>query len=537
VPAGTLLDSRDWILIYTENPNGLQLEPAFVRLLDNTSMAPESQVTNLRFEDTDKRTGVIAGMIQWIEPPYLADITGYSVFMATDASGTERLTIRQSITVGTTQVFLPPTERRSRDWIVVYTENAYGMSSVPAAFHVFDDDGMPPNATVSSVLFWDVDTMEDSVNGIITWFEPEDSASVQYYAVYFVVEGEEEEQIAQIPFGTNQWPVPANTALNASRHYIKVVTGNVYGLQLPEVLEMPLYDNIGTVPGSFVTGVAATDMDDGLGQVSMTISWTPPTAEYFAVAVLFATDPQGSDRFQVGQDVPMGTNSLIVPAGTQLLGRDFVLVVVYNQTSSAFLAIPKSLKLHDDSLSVPQVSVSGVSFTDEDPNIRKIQGAISWVPPANVATINAYVVYLATDASGSSKTQLGQAVSYGTNFLNVLSGTDRGSRDYILVYTKNSVGEQQTPASARLLDKTLVPPLETVSNISFSDSDPTLASLKVWSHGYLQWILQQSLNIMSTWRRILQAPTDPRSAQVQWWWVRTASAYNQELRLICGITF
>ena len=110
-----------------------------------------------------------------------------------------------------------------------------------------------------------------------------------------------------------------------------------------------------------------------------------------------------------------------------------------------------------------------------------------------------HVEHVVKDAAGSTKSQMGSDVAVGTNDVFLPSGTNRGSMQYILFYTKNPVGLQAVPASVIIMDLSQAVPSVSVSTLSFLDTDTgsaliggiaswqsymaTIYTGSIWGHG------------------------------------------------------
>lgn len=101
----------------------------------------------------------------------------------------------------------------------------------------------------------------------------------------------------------------------------------------------------------------------------------------------------------------------------------------------------------DPVLNVPNVSVTNVSFTDENPEALKISGTLSWTAPSSVENVTKYVIYGSSDAK-SKNVKLGE-VSVGTNSFQLTETVDLG---YLLVVAANAEGEAGTCASVAVTD-------------------------------------------------------------------------------------
>jgi len=382
----------------------------------------------------------------------------------------------------------------SRDWILVYTWNEQGLEPMPAFVHLFDNSGVVPTVSASSVSFFDVDTTPYFIGGAVSWDEHADSSSVQEYVVYFLQMVNESDGTAvkhragpNVMFGTNELVLNDNTALNNALH-VRVYTSNIFGMQVEPAYEKigfqaDVYDNIGTdFPPSSSNGPVADitfkDLDIRVGQVGGIISWSSPPAgtSVTGVGIFFAESSSGAGSAKFGE-VGQGASHAVVPWGTVIQGKDVIVLLVLLRAPGRFQAIPAASRLFDNTSVVPTVAARNVQLVDTDNATREIGGTLSWTDPEDTATITSYVVSLAEDASGSGRSQIGEVqYVFGTvsNSFAIPEATPIGSRDHILVHTQNFNGMQVAPPLSILYDLTLFPPSARPASVSFVDTDDRL---------------------------------------------------------------
>jgi len=107
----------------------------------------------------------------------------------------------------------------------------------------------------------------------------------------------------------------------------------------------------------------------------------------------------------------------------------------------------KRERRQSDAVERTDVSVKGVRFTDLDLDPEDLGGPVTWEPPTGVADVAGYAVYLAVDARGRGRTQIGGTVPVGTNHAMIPANTPArspGNEAYstILVYVKTASNEQ-----------------------------------------------------------------------------------------------
>eukprot|EP00434_Breviolum_minutum_P040006 symbB.v1.2.035541.t1/scaffold4796.1/size34699/1 len=85
----------------------------------------------------------------------------------------------------------------------------------------------------------------------------------------------------------------------------------------------------------------------------------------------------------------------------------------------------------DTKLLLEEVSASNVTFTDYDLDETELAGVVEWLPPPRTDALTAYLMYLARDSSGSWKSQIGTDVAHvagaSTVQLDIPADTAKGS--------------------------------------------------------------------------------------------------------------
>ena len=122
-------------------------------------------------------------------------------------------------------------------------------------------------------------------------------------------------------------------------------------------------------------------------------------------------------------------------------------VLVYTSSSSFDQSTPAFTFLRDNI-----ALVTSMGFTDKDLDLYEIGGYITWTSAGAVSLISSYVVYIAMDSIGTSKSQLGTDVPVGTNALLLNPEFKPGNFYFLLVYTKSSLVEQSGNAAIGIYD-------------------------------------------------------------------------------------
>ena len=94
---------------------------------------------------------------------------------------------------------------------------------------------------------------------------------------------------------------------------------------------------------------------------------------------------------------------------------------------------------------VPTASVSNLTFSDTDVRTDRIAGRVRWEEPEDMSLHTGYVVYMASDSNGANRVQVGDEVRVGSNEFIMQPVQYDGTLPYLLVYTSNSLGDQEGP--------------------------------------------------------------------------------------------
>lgn len=340
---------------------------------------------------------------------------------------------------------------------------------------------------VTGLTFNDQDPLAGRLGGTISWQEPADTASITYYNIEIGQPGRRLSTNtiswqALVPKGTNSVDVPFGTQ-RGSALFITASTVNWPHMSRPEAAaSVHLHDISGGAPLSPPTGVTFNDLDTREGLIAGTIQWAPPisgTSAYLTDydIVLAADVTGGAQALQLGT-VPRGVNQLIVPAGTSLSSRSYILVYPRNSYGRG---PPAVIPLYDTAPSSPTVAVTNVAFSDSDLREGFLGGSITWQPPADVSTVASYTVQLADSAASTQGQTLG-TVPTGTNTLVLPAGTPVSqSQRYLLVFTQNPVG---LGPFTRLTFVDAALPLVAVRSVSFFDTETRKNNVR----GIVSWL-------------------------------------------------
>lgn len=172
-----------------------------------------------------------------------------------------------------------------------------------------------------------------------------------------------------------------------------------------------------------------------------------------------------------GSGTALPTRSVGIPADTHL--SSFTHLLWYATSTLQQQSRPAVTSPLVDS----SESVSGVTFQDLDLDAAEV-GTISWSEPVGTVLTESYGVYLASDAAGALKSQLGSAVQTGLAQTVLPAESSRSWFSHIAVLTRSVFVEQSFPASMALSDLSA-----SVTSLAFQDLDLDIGELG----GNLTW--------------------------------------------------
>ncbi|CAE8590871.1 unnamed protein product, partial [Polarella glacialis] len=498
---GTPRLTRDHLLVYTKNANGLQSVPCAISIWDNSTDVPSASVQNIAFTDSDSEEGFIEGNVSWTPPSDVAQLTAYSVFLSNDTVGTEeqgwakqglnessfseKFQVGEDVLEGSTRLsVVSRTDRRSADVIRVYTKNSNGLQSSPFASVLHDRTGALPAAEACCITFLDSNPSWGSLSGSVSFTAPSDLATISNFSLYLADDQVGVRGMYLCTVGAGAAPsftIAPGTDRGGRDHWL-IYTANENGRHEPPAFLL-LVDESGSAPSSAVSSLAFSDTDARPGFISGNVRWTEPddVADILSYSVFLATDAAGTGQTNASLlNASVGTSRLNLE-NLQYGTSEWIIVRSWN--SHGLSTQGAALRLYDLSNLSPTVSVTSLTFHDLDAADGRLGGAVMWAEPAELAQIDSYAVYLATDKGGASKSELGTGLPLGTRSLSVPAGTLRQSFDYVLVYTRNGAGLQQTPAAVLVSDNTTLRPTVSVGNLRFEDQDGSLGLVR----GTIYW--------------------------------------------------
>jgi hypothetical protein len=308
-----------------------------------------------------------------------------------------------------------------------------------------------------------------------------------HYSVYLAEDqsGASPTHVGNAAVGTNSFGVPISTSLASYTHILVYAESTTPGYQMECATTSAL---VGDEGGEVIadSSISASSAKAACGtqdsRLSSTAGWCPTTAatsEYIEYALgaskyVISISTKGradDDEWVATYTLSYSTDgSSWTTYGTTLTGNSDRNTVQTNTLSPPFKAAfvrlsPATWSTHpslraeitgcDPSSGVAIVdssaSASSAAFSDLDLDAGDLGGTSTWSAPGDTSLVANYVVYLAEDATGTNKAELG-TVAVGTNALDMALDTAKSSYTHVLVFTKSSLGEQTTPASVTIVD-------------------------------------------------------------------------------------
>ncbi|CAK9006050.1 unnamed protein product [Durusdinium trenchii] len=445
----TLVLNYTHVVVYTQSSLVEQSTPRAINISDSVA-----SVSGVQFVDEDLDVLELGGEILWTKPLDDSFVTFYDVYLGNSSMGAFRSQLGLPVPVGTLQTFAPvdlPQELRSH--ILVYTRSVLVEQSTPTAIEISD--------TVSDVLnvtFIDEDLDLRDLGGYISWEHPLDVKQVTAYHVY----------ISQDPAGLGRSQISeilVNESLRAFlrsdqplSQYTDVLVYSESSLaEQTTPVALKIYD-----AESLVINANFTDQDLDGEELGGTVEWQQSGDYHLVVAydLYLARSASGVSRSRLNES--LASDVFRLDLAPELPLDMATHVVIYTRSSLVEQTTPVAINISD-----ADWNVQWVSFYDMDLDGGQLGGGISWAAPAELTLVTHYVAYLAANASGDLRSQIGSHVPVGTNYVDLPPETPMdGVLTNIVVYTKSALVEQTTPTSMEVNDTS-----SSVSNIVFVDND------------------------------------------------------------------
>ncbi|CAE7297577.1 PIF1, partial [Symbiodinium necroappetens] len=447
----TAVENYTHLLLYTKSILVEQTTPVAVNISDTVA-----SVSSVEFVDQDLDIDDLGGDVAWAEP--VSDIEYvhfYDVYLANSSAGAFRSQLGHPIPQGLAQTRVPVdlTKGLFSD-IVVYTRSVLVEQTTPVGVEISDT-----SSDVQNVTFTDLDLDLGDVGGHVHWETPLESSQVAAYRVYLAFDetGSSRSQIGAEVFVNSSLRVALLEPDHTTGSYKQITVYSKSDLaEQTTPVAFQLQDT-----ESVVTDTNFTDLDLDGAELGGTIFWSPAGDTHLVVAydLYLSESASGESLSRINESLPVGTHDLFVPPELPL-GKS-THIVIFTRSSLVEQTTPAFINISDADWNVPEVS-----FFDMDLDGGDFGGQVSWLPPAEVVLVAHYSVYLAANASGDLRSQIGQDIPKGTNYVDLLPEQPQGPHSHIVVYTKSTLVEQTTPSFLELNDTA-----SSVSGIVFVDRD------------------------------------------------------------------
>ncbi|CAJ1433721.1 unnamed protein product, partial [Effrenium voratum] len=280
VPEDTPLGDLRFLLVYTVSGLTEQTTPAALVFNDT-----ESSVQQLEFLDKDLDVDQLGGAVTWRLPEEYAEVALYAVYLGTSAAGAGRSLVGSTVA---TQLDVPlDTPLQAFSHVLVYSTSVYEQST-PVAL-AFNDSSLQ----VQDLSFTDQDLDDYHLGGPVSWAPPIDTDVLEGYVVYLAGSslGDERQLLGNVTVGSNEFLVPADTAL-ANHSHLLVYTRSDFG-EASVPAAVPILDVV-----SRVSDIIFVDKDLDEQELGGNVTWTPPP-DLRAMPVL-----QGGDWYYTEGEKP-----------------------------------------------------------------------------------------------------------------------------------------------------------------------------------------------------------------------------------------
>jgi len=468
------------LLVVARNSDGEMATGITLALVDRS--VPANPAVGVAFHDVDIDAGELGGTITVLRAADESDVDFYAVFFADWAlsplgaavaeipKGPDEL--NYTLALGT----VTPV---GAAYLLVLTGRTDGLMATGVSASLWDR--AIPLHSPTSAEFIDEDVTPGLIGGRVTVQRAGDESDVSYYVVYYDTGpsmasglsqlgsiavsglGGSANAVLVVPWGMPLVPPPA---------YFFAVSGNLIGEMRPgSEVGVAIVDRTGDFPQVTVVSLAFLDQDLSLGEISGVMTWTEPAANagllYYRAYI--AADDTGTNRQQIGNDVPTSQSIRTITFHTALGASTHLIVYAYNSFGEGPGA---ALAIVDQAL--PLALISDLAFADMDKDVDRVGGQVIWQAAPNsedAAKFSGYVVYFASSATGAApRVEMGE-VAAGTNSLSIPWGINiaSGTLSHVVVYTKNSNGEARSGVAIDLVDIFL--PTVVVEVLQFFDQD------------------------------------------------------------------
>ncbi|CAE8611043.1 unnamed protein product [Polarella glacialis] len=443
MPSDTSLESFTNLVVYTKSSFVEQTTPVSLVLEDRGAT-----VSNITFPDLDLDLGDLGGTVSWASAEDDTLVTHYLVYFATDCNFVAVVTgsftfVLDGATLAEVEVAVQAAlvqslriDKSSSLTVaaIVPVSQATSVLSLAAAISQ-DTSSFISVLAVQLAAALGVDVAQVAASLALQSFTP---ANVQT------------QDLGDL--GT----IAATTTAPSSTTTAITNASNASGMPAWDTTTVRPWDNSSDNTSSKI-------MEDSDNATSNSTSYSDLQRRRLASSgkVDGNTTSQGYCQLVLFATLPVNITSVEMPSDTPL--SSFTHLVVFTLSSLVEQSTPASHPIFDATASASQVR-----FTDLDLDVAELGGLTSWIAPSTPATgrVVEYFVYLASSSTGEGRSQVGQAVTIGSEQTVVVPETSLANFTHLVVYTRSSLVEQTTPAALPLSDTQA-----TVANISFEDLD------------------------------------------------------------------
>eukprot|EP00913_Durusdinium_trenchii_P011756 g11042.t1 len=441
------------VLVYTRSVLAEQTSPAVTEISDTFATVQSPNFTDQDLDEED-----LGGTLSWLEPADNARSAWYVIYLSTDAGAFIGRSHIHSAPAGTNFASLAPeTDIRSFSEILVFTRSTLTEQTTPRSFHLSD------------FVDEDLDVLE--LGGEILWTKPLDDSFVTFYDVYLGNSsmGAFRSQLGlpvpradlrQDPAGLGRSQISeilVNESLRAFlrsdqplSQYTDVLVYSESSLaEQTTPVALKIYD-----AESLVINANFTDQDLDGEELGGTVEWQQSGDYHLVVAydLYLARSASGVSRSRLNES--LASDVFRLDLAPELPLDMATHVVIYTRSSLVEQTTPVAINISD-----ADWNVQWVSFYDMDLDGGQLGGGISWAAPAELTLVTHYVAYLAANASGDLRSQIGSHVPVGTNYVDLPPETPMDGQGW-------KIRTITTPTSMEVNDTS-----SSVSNIVFVDND------------------------------------------------------------------
>ncbi len=490
------LDERASFDLETNGPN----KPALLK--------PNVAGVSLRFTDIDPLPLQISGELVLVRSAYenerTQEMTFYNIYCSNSQGAEAILDSLHKMPISTDEakyeeefkMDVPKTSLKNCRNILVYTQNKTGESDEAASLEGGVTDRTFPQGKVTSNSFDNhpVDATVYAKLNLIT-----NEILFTHFVFYWadadgnkvgnkIHEIEKGEPTADDSYQINLTDALKNIFVerrgDAEHANLAVHIRNDLGENENHSL-IPWEDKIGKIRIVIASEVTFTDEDETQGKLKGTLTITKPLDDLIDGTTLeYKLYFGGADGLtKIGTSIATISSSIVedmvehpVSADTNIPANAFYLLV-FVVLGGVEQGEPTALLIEDKT---PSVLVTGIGFTDTDPEAGEIGGTLSFLEPADnqpTRGIASYEVYWSEDGNMKlpSSTSLATINSVSTdNTINHSIANDQAippGANFLLVFTNFTDGTEESEGRAVPINDLHVPVL-VVSNVAFSDTDP-----------------------------------------------------------------